>query len=100
MKVIANTEHGHLLEVNNDELAQILGYSGHYDPDYKRTTNHIGLEYDISKVVKTAQYVRNLDKDVLTESHKRLMAMADRVNEVRELVYQLNVFEDLREAAE
>ncbi len=102
MKVIADTGNGFLLEVTSNELAQILGFRGEYDSDYKinRNASHIGLTYDIGKIVKTAQYVRNLDADVLSQSHERLLAMAERVNEVRDLVHKLNIFEDLKQQAD
>ncbi len=102
MKVIANTGKGFLLEVSSNELAQILGFSGEYDSDYKinRNASHIGLTYDISKIVKTAQYIRNLDENVLAASYDKILAMADHVNEVRGLVYKLNMFEDLKQQAD
>ena len=90
------------MEVSRDEIAMLRGYDGLYDSDYKESTfkTGIGTEIELNKVVKTAKYVRTLDSAVLEQSHERLLAMAERLSDVRDLVYKLNLFEDLKKQAD
>lgn len=98
MKIIAKTETGFLVDASEDEIAQLHGYDSHYDSDYRKTISYVspGAEINISKITKSAKYVRTLDSAVLEQSHERLLNMAEKLTEVRDLVYKLNVFEDLK----
>jgi hypothetical protein len=102
MKIIAKTESGYLVDASENEIAQLHGYEGHYDSDYRKAVSNAvpGAEIDISKIVKAAKYVRTLDSAVLEQSHDRLLTMADKLSEVRDLVYKLNMFEDLKKQSD
>ena len=102
MKIIAKTETGYLVDASEDEIAQLHGYESSYDSVYRKAISHAapGAEIDISKIVKAAKYVRTLDSAVLEQSHERLLTMAEKLTEVRDLVYKLNIFEDLKTQAD
>lgn len=102
MKIIAKTETGFLIDASANEIAQLHGYEGHYDSDYRKAVSHAapGAEIDISKIVKSAKYVRTLDSAVLEQSTDRLLSMVEKLTEVRDLVYKLNMFEDLKKQAD
>ena len=102
MKIIAKTETGYLVDASEDEIAQLHGYESSYDSVYRKTVYdpEIGSSIDISKIVKAAKYVRTLDSAVLEQSHERLLTMAKKLTEVRDLVYKLNMFEDLKKQAD
>ena len=98
MKIIAKTENGFLIDASANEIAQLHGYEGDYDSDYRKTISFAGpgAEIDISKIVRAAKYVRTLDSSVLEQSNDRLLSMVEKLTEVRDLVYKLNMFEDLK----
>lgn len=101
MKIIAKTETGYLVDASENEIAQLHGYEGAYDSDYRKTISFgsRGSEIDISKIVQAAKYVRTLDSAVLKQSTDRLLSMVEKLTEVRDLVYKLNMFEDLKKQA-
>ena len=98
MKIIAKTETGYLVEANADEVAQLHGFESSYDSAYRKIMYNpeIGHEIDIGKITKAAKYVRTLDSAVLEQSTDRLLSMVEKLTEVRDLVYKLNMFEDLK----
>ena len=102
MKIIAKTENGFLVDASEDEVAQLHGYDSHYDSVYRQAVGHAapGSVIDISKIIKAAKYVRTLDSAVLEQSHERLLTMAEKLNDIRDLVYKLNMFEDLKRQAD
>ena len=98
MKIIAKTEKGFLVDASANEIAQLHGYESDYDSDYRKAVSNAapGAEIDISKITKAAKYVRTLDSAVLEQSTDRLLSMVEKLTEVRDLVYKLNMFEDLK----
>jgi hypothetical protein len=102
MKIIARTETGFLVDASENEIAQLHGYEGPYDNAYRKVISYAapGAEIDINKIVKAAKFVRTLDSAVLKHSHERLLTMAEKLTEVRDLVYKLNMFEDLKNQAD
>lgn len=102
MRIIAKTETGYLVEANADEVAQLHGFESSYDSAYRKIMYdpEIGHEIDIGKITKAAKYVRTLDSAVLEQSHERLLTMAERLNDVRDLVCKLNLFEELKKHEE
>lgn len=98
MKIIADTGTGYLIEATENEIAQLHGFEGRIDSAYRNTVRdlRIGHEIEISKIAQAAKYVRTLDSAVLEQSHERLLTMAERLNDIRDLVYKLNLFEDLK----
>lgn len=98
MKIIAKTGGGYLIETTENEIAQLHGFEGRHDSAYRSTIYEleIGHEIELSKIVQAAKYVRTLDSAVLEQSHERLLTMAERLNDIRDLVHKLNLFEDLK----
>ena len=98
MKIIADTGSGYLIEATENEIAQLHGFEGRGDSAYRKImyAPEIGHEIELSKIVQAAKYVRTLDSAVLEQSHERLLTMAERLNDIRDLVYKLNLFEDLK----
>lgn len=98
MKIIASTIGVFLLEASENEIAQLHGFEGRQDSAYRKImyAPEIGTEIELSKIVQAAKYVRTLDSAVLEQSHERLLTMAERLNDIRDLVHKLNLFEDLK----
>ena len=102
MKIIAKTENGFLIDASANEIAQLHGYESDYDSDYRKVVSNAvpGAGIDISKIGRAAKYVRTLDSAVLEQSTDRLLSMVEKLTEVRDLVYKLNMFEDLKKQAD
>jgi hypothetical protein len=97
MKVIAKTGNGYLLEASPSELAQLQGYTSEYSNGYQKSTDRIGDEIDISKMVQIASYTRTLAPEVIRETIVRLEATIGKLQSAGELVEKLNLFDKLKD---
>ena len=100
MKIIAKTETGFLIEAEQKDLAALMGYTSYYDSDYGKTIKDwgnkiIGQEFDIVQATKTADYIRTLDTKVLADAQKEFESLARQMEETRNKILKLNLFEQL-----
>ena len=72
MKIIGETKSGYIVSLENDEVAQLSGYSSKFSNGYTKPT--IGSDISISTLIKRIEAVENL--------HDSLIALKDRLTTV------------------
>lgn len=100
MKIIAKTEKGFLIEADKHDLAALMGYTSPYDSAFEQAIRGwdnkvIGQEFDIVQATKTADYIRTLDTKVLADAQKEFESLARQMEETRNKILKLNLFEQL-----
>ena len=105
MKIIAKTDNGFLLEASRNEIAQLMGFKDGWDKGFDKewksdVLGNLNKQFDIDKVVETANYVRTLDRQTLLNTQHRFERLAKEVEDVRNEVSKLNLFDTLKEETE
>lgn len=105
MKLIAKTQTGYLAEVNENEVAQLLGhYNGHASDfvsmvrAYSTRDNLTGLEIDITQMYQMASMLRGLNKDNIADAKKQLERTQSKLKDLEDLVNKMTLLTTLKEA--
>lgn len=105
MKIIAKTETGYLAEIQENEVAQLLGYYSGHDSDFvKMARSHSDrmdltrLEIDITRMHNTASMLRGLNKDYIHDAKKQLERAQSDLDDLEDTVNKMTLFETLKDA--
>lgn len=96
MKVIAKIDSNRVMcEVTKEELAYLNGFRSTYDSGFLASMSEVGAECNLSKMVTTSRYVRNLRPDTLKKTKATLEQAIDQVDAAMEIVSGLELFDTL-----
>jgi len=98
MKIIAGTNDGYIMEVSNNEVAQIMGFRGAHDINFRNRLPEIDDNISIDDTATISQYVRNLDKDQLQVIKHDLEGVIKNIEGAMKKVQAMNLFETIKEA--
>lgn len=97
MKIIADMNSGKkLVEVTENELAQILGFKTTYESGFDRNMIAIGKDIDIAKFTKVSNFVKTINTSHLSNITDRLNGAIKEVTTAIDLADELNVFDKLK----
>jgi hypothetical protein len=99
MKVIAKVDRERVLvEVNIDELALLNGFANRYEKGFdSHLMTEVNAELNISKMVATSRYVRNMRKDILEKAKLDLENAIENLDTSMAEISKLTIFETLKE---
>lgn len=97
MKIIANSENGFLIQASKEEISYLWGLSGPYDEKFRKEMVNLGTEIDLVNIVKTAAYVRGMDKEVLCQIRKMFDMAQGQLASITNTVSKMTIFETLKE---
>lgn len=100
MKIIANvTSDRFLCEVSSEELARLHGMRGRYEDAYNKIlmSVKVGYDFDITGIDDNARLLRTLDQNRMEKITNALRQALDSVENIREDVQALTLFEKLKE---
>ena len=104
MKFIARTKTGYLAEVDESEIANLLGYNSTYDDGFRTLVRNrpgedlTGFEVEVEKMYDIAMMLRNLNKTNIAKAQDTLRYAQEKVDELQDVVEKLTLFETLKEA--
>ena len=99
MKIIAKmSERVALCEVSEEEIALLHGFKSSYTTGYIHSTHMaIGREIDVGRMANVNNYVRTMDKTVLSTIRTRLEEGIKGIDAALNEVSKLTIFETLKE---
>ena len=100
MKVIAKIDRERVLvEASIDELALLNGFSNRYEKGFDaHLMTEVNSELNITKMVATSRYVRNMRKDILEKARRELEKAIENLDESMDEISKLTIFETLKES--
>jgi len=100
MKVIAKIDRERVLvEASIDELALLNGFSNRYEKGFdSHLMTEVNSELNITKMVATSRYVRNMRKDILEKARRELEKAIENLDESMDEISKLTIFETLKES--
>ena len=93
MKIIAKTDGGYLLDVGNQELANLLGLT--YEHQIPKDVA-IGSTLDIVKASDAAQFLRSLDPEKIKRIKKHFVSISEQFDEMSDVVQGLILLDTIK----
>jgi hypothetical protein len=96
MKIIATISDSQFMcQIDRDELALLLGHRSAYE--IRGRTITIGEELPLTKMARTSEFVRTMDKEKLLKIKAQLQEAIANVDDAANVVEALSTFEILKE---
>lgn len=97
MEIIADVDNStKLVKVSMNELALLRGFTSMYDSGFDRNDCHVGKVIDIAKMVKTSEYIKNLNTKLLKSMKEQLDNASAGLAIAIESADEMNCFEKLK----
>ena len=104
MKLIAKTKTGYLADLDENEVAQLLGhYSCHASEFVSFLRSYgsddlTGFEIDVTRMHNTAGMLRGLNKDNIYDAKKQLEKAQQKLGELEDIVNKMTLLDTLKDA--
>jgi len=104
MKLIARTKTGYLAEIEEGEIANLLGYNSTYDDGYRTVVRNqpsedlTGFEVEVERMYDIAKMLRGLNKTDIEKVQATLRNTQEKIDELQDIVNKLTLFETLKDA--
>lgn len=94
MKIIGIGEGNYICEIENEEMATILGTDNLYDLDEELSP---GSKVDLKRAINATRWLRDLDNKHIEHITHELKTTLERMGIVKETVEALTLFSKLKE---
>ena len=103
MKIIAKTEKGYLAEVDEKEIANLIGCYGTYEVEFRNLLsaskdNLTGVDIDVNQIYSMATMLRGLNKEDIADAKKELKNTQEKLGELENIVNKMTLLTTLKEA--
>lgn len=86
-----------LVEIDDNEIAIIMGCRSAYDKDFDKRNLQVGSILDVVRFYKTSEFIRSVNTSNLQSSAGNLSAAVKEIEKAISLIDEINVFQKLKE---